>query len=66
MCNVLWNAKVVDRGEEGMVSGVEIVILSSSRISFRLDSLSRFIKPAGSCECCGRIEGTEFQECSGV
>ena len=33
MCNVLWNAEVVEGGEEGTVSDVELVILSSSSIS---------------------------------
>ena len=31
--HVLWNATVVEGGEEGTVSGVELVILSSSSIS---------------------------------
>ena len=39
MCNVLWNAKVVEEGGAGTVSGVELVILSSSNISFGLSVL---------------------------
>ena len=36
MRNFMWNAEVVEGGEEGTVSGVELVILSSSSISFDL------------------------------
>ena len=36
MCNVLRNAKVVEGGEKGTVSGVELIILSSSSIPFDL------------------------------